>query len=101
MLQKIFTIIEWSIGLIASGAVLVSFLFAMFTDSPSFGKNFSSLQEFVFGYQGLFLIIVPGIFLVAFVAQFFTKSIPWNHIVGVVGILGILFAVIFFSAYIK
>ncbi len=101
MLQKLLIITEWSIGLIASGAVLASFIFVMFTGSPSFGNNFSSLQKFVFGYQGLFLIIVPGVFLVSFIAQFFAKSIPWNHVAGVVGIVGILFALIFFSAYVK
>ncbi len=101
MLQKLFIITEWSIGLISSGAVIMSLLFVMFSDSPSFGNNFSYLQKFVFGYQGLFLIIVPGIFLISFIAQFFVKTIPWNHVVGVAGIVGIIFAIIFFSAYIK
>ncbi len=101
MIQKLFIVVEWGVGTIASAAVASTLLFVMFTDSPSFGSNFSALQRAAFQYQGLFVVLLPGIFLVSFVAQFFVKSIPWHHIAGATGLAGIFYASVFFSAYRK
>ncbi len=101
MYQKIFRVIEWGVGAIASAAVLSTLLLVMFTDSPSFGNNFSALQRAAFQYQGLFVVLLPGIFLVSFIAQFFVKSVPWSHIAGATGGAGVFYVLVLFSAYHK
>lgn len=90
-------IFEWTAGIIGSSAVMIMYGIAMFADDPSFGSNFNPLQKFAFGYLGLF-IYLPLIFVLIFILQFFVKSIPWHHVVGVVGLIGILLGLAFFSA---
>lgn len=99
MLHKLFTVTEWGIGVVSSLGLALSLFFVMFADSPAFMDKLNPLQKFAFQEQGLFLICIPGVVLVSFVLQFFIKNVNWNHIVGGVGLIGILYLLVFFSAY--
>jgi hypothetical protein len=99
MLQKIFIFIEWFVGLASMGLVSGTFLLIMFTDDPAFMLKLTPLQKIVFDTQGLWMVAVIGGVLLSFVLHFFIKSVPWSHIVGVIGVFGIICSLIFYSAY--
>lgn len=99
MLQKLSISIEWMIGILSLGGAMTSLLFVMFTSSPNFGLMFTPLQKMIFNTQGLWVALIVGGIIISFILQFFVKSVPWNHIVGVIGLLGLFCLLIFFSAY--
>lgn len=91
-------ILEWAVGLIGMGSVVLTALVAMFIDNPNRVARFTSYQNIITDLPLYMLILVTGVFFVCVIGNFVTKEFHWPHIVGVVGLLGVMYAVMFFTA---
>jgi hypothetical protein len=98
-MHKFITIMEWIVGFVGSALVAPSIFFVMFSDSPTFFDKLSSLQSFVVHWVYLFMIGVPALYFISIIARLVSGSPFWSHVAGVIGLIGIIYAIIFYSIY--
>ena len=96
---KLIHIFEWAVAYISLGLVAMTFLFVMFADSPSFGKNFTSSQKLFFETQGgWILFVLIGIIACAILA-WVKPLFPWRHVAFGIGLFGVLCSFVIFTAF--
>lgn len=96
--MKVFiTILEWAIGYLGVCMTVCTLVLAMFTDVPSSMDKLTSLQKIVFDIQGLVILLLVLGLIISFIGQFVFKQVPWRHIVLGIGVVGIVYSLIFFG----